>query len=306
MRGAGCDHLMAVPHLHAGAAAATVRLRLDQESGRLGGGPHLEVGASVAGGAQKGLGGVPAPAIFLVDLEVTHAFVAAAVEIIGGRNTRLLRGLGKSIQYIPAQALLFHAPFARAASALAAVQAFEIFIHTAGLVEAPVVLVAAEIGQGVVPAPAVVTRQFGPLVVVARLATHVDHAVDAAAAAQRFATRVAQRAAVQPGVGFGVVKPVGAGVADAVEVAHGDMNPVVIVFAAGFNQKHPAAAVGTQAVAKQGAGRAAADDDVVKRGVTHGMKADCGAARNKKRVCAPLCGGQSVCRGGKRQLLRNL
>ena len=140
----------------------------------------------------------------------------------------------------------------------------------------------------------------------APLATHVDHAVDAAAAAQRFATRVAQRAAVQPGVGFGVVKPVGAGVADAVEVAHGNMNPVVIVFAAGFNQKHPAAAVGTQAVAKQGAGRAAADDDVVKRGVTHGMKADCGAARNKKRVCAPLCGGQSVCRGGKRQLLRNL
>ena len=129
---------------------------------------------------------------------------------------------------------------------------------------------AAEVGKGVVPAPARIAGQLRPLVVVARLAAHVDHAVDAAAAAQRLAARVAQGAAVQARVGLGVVEPVGARVADAVQVAHGDVDPVVVVLAARLDQQHAVAAVGAQAVGEQGTGRAPADDDGVKRGVAHG------------------------------------
>src|SRR3989344_4750458 len=278
-------------------------LRLDDELGGLGAGPHLEVGAAVAGGPQEGLGGVPAPAAFLVHLKVAHASVAAAVEVVGGRDARLLRGLGKAIEDIPAQALLFHAPLAGAAGGLVAMQALEVFIHAAGLVQAPVVLVAAEVGQGVVPAPAGVARQFGPLVVVARLAAHVDHAVDAAAAAQRLAARVAQGAAVQARIGFGVVEPVGARVADEVQVAHGDVDPVVVVLAAGLDEEHAVAAVGAQAVAQQGAGGAAADDDGVKRGVVaHGQ----GRWQCEEGDGGPLCGRRRVCREGQCLLLLNI
>src|SRR3990167_10258667 len=153
-------------------------------------GPHLEIGAPIAGGAQKGLGCVPAPAFLLVDLEIAHAFVAAAVEVVGGWNACLLRGMGESVEHVPAQALLFHAPFARAAGGVVAMQAFEVFACAFGLVEAPMVLMATEGGQHLVPAPGIVARELGPLVVVARLAAHVDHAVDTAAAAQRLAARV--------------------------------------------------------------------------------------------------------------------
>ena len=268
--GVGGHHLVAVPHLHAGAAAAAIGLGFDDELRRLCAGPHFKVGPPIAGGAQEGLGRVPAPAAFLVHLEVAHAFVGAAVEVVGGGNAGFLGGLGKGVQHIPAQALLFHAPFAGAAGGFVAVQAFEVFIDALGLVQPPVVFVAAEVGQHVVPTPAVIARQLGPLVVVARLAAHVDHAVDAAAAAQRLAARVAQGAAVQACVGLGVVQPVGARVANAIQVAHGDVDPVVVVLAAGLDQQHAVAAVCAQAVAQQGACGAAADDDVVKLGVAHG------------------------------------
>ena len=58
------------------------------------------------------------------------------------------------------------------------------------------VFVQLKVGQGLLPGPTGIAHQLGPAVVVARLATHVNHAVDAAAAAKRFATRVAQCTAV--------------------------------------------------------------------------------------------------------------
>jgi hypothetical protein len=45
------------------------------------------------------------------------------------------------------------------------------------------------------------------------------------------AARVAQRATVQAGVGLGLVEPVGARIADAVQIAHRDVDPVVVVLA---------------------------------------------------------------------------
>jgi hypothetical protein len=152
-----------------------------------------------------------------------------------------------------------------------------------------VVFVQLEVRQRVFPAPGHVARQLRPLVVVARLAAHVNHAVDAGAAAQRLAARIAQRPAVQAGVGLGVVEPVGARVADAVQVAHRDVDPVVVVLAARLDQQHALGRVGAQAVGQQAAGRAGADDDVVKNLalVLHGglsLVVFCRAGWRRRRV----------------------
>ena len=241
--------------------------------------PQLEVGPGVAGGPQKGFGRVPAPTSFLVDLKVAHALVVAAVEVFCSGNAGLHGSLRKGIQHVPAQALFIDPPLAAGivVAQQVAVQA-TVFLHQrrrhaaravrcAGTLV--VVFVQHEVGQAVLPAPGCVTYQLTPVVVVAGLAAHVDHAVDAAAAAQCLAARVAQRAAVQPGIGFGVVQPVGAWVANAVQIAHGDVDPVVVVLAAGLYQQHALGCVCAEAVGQQAAGRARTDDDVVKRGFAH-------------------------------------
>ena len=66
----------------------------------------------------------------------------------------------------------------------------------------PLVLVAEEVGQHVVPRPALAAR-LAPQVVVARLAAHVDHAVDGGAAAEHAAARIGEAAAVEAGLGGG-------------------------------------------------------------------------------------------------------
>ena len=92
-RGQGLDALTPAPHFHAGAALAAVGLFFNQQLAHLRAGPHLEVGPAKAGRAQKGFGRVPAKTAFLVDLEIAHAFVVAAIEVFGGRNAGLLRCL---------------------------------------------------------------------------------------------------------------------------------------------------------------------------------------------------------------------
>ena len=271
--GCGGDHLLARQNLGASTALAAIGQGLKQQLGHLGAGPHLEIGPAITGGAQKRLGGVPAQTRSLVDLKVAHAFVVAGVEVIAGRNAGLLGGAGKGIQHIPAQALLVNPPLATGLSvaqllAVGCAGIAEQFCgHTFGAVQGagPFVMVfmQLEVGQGVGPGPGVVAGELRPSVVVARLAAHVNHAIDAAAAAQRFAARVAQCAAVQPGFSLGLEQPVGARVANAVQVTHGYVNPVVVVSAAGLNQQHALAGVSREPVGQQAARGAGADDDVV-------------------------------------------
>ena len=234
------DHLAAGPDLGPGAALAATRQILQQQAADLGVGPHLEIGAAIAGGAQKAL------AVFqrhppLIDLEIAHTLVVSAVEVIGGGDAGLLCGLSKSVQNVPAQALTFHAPLTAAANALVAVQAAEFLADLGQLIgiQPPVVFMLAKRGQHLVPAPGIVSRQLGPLLIVAGLTAHVDHAVDAGAAAQGLAARIAQAAAVEAGVGLGLIEPVGARIAYAVEVADGNVNPVVVVLATGLDEQHP-------------------------------------------------------------------
>jgi hypothetical protein len=196
----------------------------------------------------------------------------------------LLCRLRKGIEDVPAQALLFDAPFAtRHATAqgvevtargqICGRQQFRLAAFGAvKLVGAfVVVFMQLEIGQRLLPAPLVVAGDLRPLLVVARLAAHVDHAVDAGAAAEHAAARVAQLAAVQSGIFLGEIHPVGARVANAVQVTHRDVDPVVVVFFARLHQQDPLAGVGTEPVGQQTPCGACADDDVVKAVVVHGL-----------------------------------
>ena len=252
--GAGRDHFRMVPNLHTDAALTSIRLRLKQQLRHLGRGPHLEVGPGVAGGAQESLGGAPAPTLALVHLEVANALVVTPVEILGGSNAGLLRSLCKGIEHVPAQALLLDAPLAtrpavpQQLAVVGRTVTHQFRRHTAravGSVGSQVMIfVQLEIRQGLVPGPGLVSRQPGPLVVITRLPAHVDHAVDAAAAAQRLAARVAQHPTIQARVGLGAVEPVGARVANAVQITHRNVDPVVVILAPGFDQQHTFAGVG--------------------------------------------------------------
>src|SRR6266853_1344060 len=125
-----------------------------------------------------------------------------------------------------------------------------------------VVFGALEHGQHVVPAPAGVAERF-PLVVVAGLPAHIHHGVDRGAAAQHFSARIENGAAVQPGLGLGAVAPVGARIADAVEIADRDVDPDPVVLAACFEQQHAHFGIGGQAVGEQTTRRSCTDDHVV-------------------------------------------
>ncbi len=125
---------------------------------------------------------VPAPAAPLVHVEVAAALVVAAVEVVGLRDARLRRRLAEGVEDVPAQTLVLHAPL----PALA--------VHLVGG-DCGLILRLLEIGQHVVPAPARIA-ELAPVVVVARLAAHVDHAVDRGAAAEHAAPGIADGAAI--------------------------------------------------------------------------------------------------------------
>ena len=108
----------------------------------------------------------------LVDLEEARPLVVAVVEVVPARDADLLGGVAKGLEDVPAQPLARDLPLAAGA------------VQRALAAEA--VLGAAEVGQHVVPAPAGIA-ELAPVVVVRRLAAHVDHAVDRGAAAEHLA-----------------------------------------------------------------------------------------------------------------------
>src|SRR5690606_15337970 len=156
--------------------------------------------------------------------------------------------LPKGIENLPRKALPFDPPLAAGTmrSACARMVVFDLL----------------EQGKHVLPGPPRVALS-GPAVVVGGLTPHVDHAVDGGASTQHAATRVAQTTAVQPGVGRGGVAPIGALVANAIEVANGNVDPPPVVATAGFQQQNTGAGIGGETVCKQTAGGTGADDDVI-------------------------------------------
>ena len=234
-------------HHQAGDALAVEHQPLDKRV-RL----HRQV-APVQHGAQEALGGVPADAGLLVDVEIAAALVVAAVEVLD---------LGDAGLAPPPRGTRPGSPSGCAASSMRHSPPRACRSSKASGVERPLVLVLLEVGQHVVPAPAGIAH-LPPGVVVARLAAHVDHAVDRRAAAQHAPARIGEAAAVQAGLGGGLEAPVGARVAHQVEVADGDVDPVVVVPAARLQQQHAPGRIGRQPVGQQAPRRPRADDDRV-------------------------------------------
>jgi crotonobetainyl-CoA:carnitine CoA-transferase CaiB-like acyl-CoA transferase len=82
-------------------------------------------------------------------------------------------------------------------------------------------------------------------------------------AAQHLAARIVERAPAERGLGLGLEAPVGARVALGVEVADGDVDPGMVVLAAGLDQQDRDAGIGRQPVGEHAARGAGADHDVV-------------------------------------------
>ncbi len=81
--GIGLQQLLSVPEFDTGNALASEAQTPHQRAG-----DDLQVGATQRR-AQKTLGGIPAHAAFLVDLEIAAALVVAAVEVDDFRNADL-------------------------------------------------------------------------------------------------------------------------------------------------------------------------------------------------------------------------
>ncbi|KAG0164910.1 hypothetical protein DFQ30_009234 [Apophysomyces sp. BC1015] len=206
-----------------------------------------------AGGPQKRLGRVPAPPRTLVHVEIADAAVVAAIEIVGGRNARLLRGLTECFENPPFQPLFLDTPFAAGAMP--------------GVTAAVIVLAAPEHRQYRIPAPTRIAAGASPFIVVLALPTHVDHAVDRRRSAEYPAARVDQRAPIQARLSHCLVQPISARIADAIQITDWNMDPVVIVFSACLQQQHPGVGVGREPVRQHTTGCARAHYNVVVLGV---------------------------------------
>ena len=121
---------------------------------------------------------------------------------------------------------------------------------------------ALEIRQHVVERPAAVA-ELAPMVEILGLAADIDHAVDRGRAAQHLAARPEHAAVGGAGVGLGLVAPVDRRVRKGFAKAERDMDPAVLVLAAGLEQDHPRRRVLAQPRGDGASGRAGADHDEI-------------------------------------------
>src|SRR5438309_4132158 len=70
------------------------------------------------------------------------------------------------------------------------------------------------------------------------LAADIDHAVDRGGAAQHLAARPVDAAVAGAGIGLGLVAPIDAGIGEGLAKAERDVDPAVVVLAAGLEQQH--------------------------------------------------------------------
>ncbi len=120
-----------------------------------------------------------------------------------------------------------------------------------------------EIRAHVVPTPADIAH-LPPIIEIRRHPAAVDQRIDGARTAQHAAARPIDTAAVQAGIGQGLVLPIDRGVGKRAAVADGRLDPKAPVGAAGLENQHTVAAARRQALGKHAAGGAGADDYVVK------------------------------------------
>ncbi len=199
--------------------------------------------------AQVGVGRRPAPALPDSLLHRAEAFLLGAV-VVGrllepGLRARFHEGVVERIGPRPARHV--QRPVGAAP------------VRSLGAVP---VLLALEVGHHVGPAPAV-GAHLGPGVKVARVAAHVDHAVDRRRAAQHLAARHGQPAAAEVRLGLGAVAPVVACHVHRIAERRRHLDERPPVAAAVFQHQHRVARL-AQPVGEGRSGGAGAHDDEIR------------------------------------------
>src|SRR5205085_2665947 len=120
-----------------------------------------------------------------------------------------------------------------------------------------------EIGQAIVPRPAAIA-ELGPMIVILRLATDVDQPVDRGRAADHTAARIDDRSTVGARIGLRAVLPGQGVVIEHLEEPGRDVNERVPVAPARLDQQDLGGWVLGEPVSQHAAGRARADDDVIR------------------------------------------
>ena len=125
------------------------------------------------------------------------------------------------------------------------------------------ILGAPEIGQHIVETPANIA-ELPPMIEVLRLAADIEQTIDRTRSAQHFAARLDDLAVVEIGLRLRTIEPVDLGVVEQLAVTERNVNPDVAVVSAGLQQQNTMTARGGQPISQDAAGRAGADDDIVK------------------------------------------
>ena len=194
------------------------------------------------------LGGAVAFPILVGDLVQAHAFLVWPVEVQVVRVARLHPGVHKALAHAVRRAQVGHVEGPA--------------LPVQGAADAFVVFGTHKVGQHIGPAPAGVALG-GPVVVVGRLATHVNHGVDRAAAAQHLAPGLVAAPAVEPRLRHRALAPT-----VELQPRHrgqpcGAVDQHAAVGRSGFQQAHPHGGVLRQTPCQHGPGRAPAHHDVV-------------------------------------------
>src|SRR6185369_2285078 len=162
----------------------------------------------------------PAPAPLLVDVEITDAVVVACVRVLNGRNSILVCRFTKCVENFPGQARVLDAPLAARGVMIAFQEMIDVFT---------------KVRPYVVPRPAGQT-QLPPMIVVAGLAQHVNHAVDRRRTANHLSSRIIEAAAIQARLRLSLQQPISTRIADGEEIPDRNVKPDPVVFSACFQK----------------------------------------------------------------------
>jgi len=181
-------------------------------------------------------------------LRLDHAFLILAVvirvELVTGRHRRLE-------QRVIERVLVGHGGNLERAAGAAAITAVTVCE----------ILHAGEERRHALPAPPAIAH-LRPGVVVERLTTHPDQAVDRTGAAQQFSTRHRDYPVGGAWLGLRLVKPIGRGIVD--QQAEAERHAGIrVAGGTGFEQQHLGFAIFGQACGQRAARRARTDDDIV-------------------------------------------
>src|SRR5690606_9081103 len=118
-------------------------------------------------------------------------------------------------------------------------------MHTPELLglECMLVLMLEEKREYILPPPPGIA-ELAPVIIIAGLPAHVDHAVKCGAATQNLPARKLKLAAVEPWLTYRLEAPIGPRIAKAIQVPNRDMDPDVVTLATGLEKQNANARVG--------------------------------------------------------------